>query len=145
MKQFFSSKAFLWIVIGAVALAVGYGFFVSGSPATQRALQFDLRRASDLQQISFAIDEYWARNAALPSALQDLQDQRYYYVESVEDPETGESYEYRKVAERSYELCAVFAMESGAVRAPLRFPSNAWEHGAGRACFELEVQPRLAP
>jgi len=83
MKQLFSSKVFLWVIIGVVVLAVGYGIFLVGSPATQRALQFDQRRTSDMQQISFAIDEYWARNQKLPETLEELQDSRYYFVESI--------------------------------------------------------------
>jgi len=145
MKQFFSSKVFLWAVVVAVVLAVGYGFFLTGSPATQRALQFDLRRVSDLQQISFAVDEYWARNQKLPEALEELQDSRYYFVSSLQDPETQEPYEYLVSGEKTYELCAVFSMSSTDDRQFLRFPSKAWEHEEGRVCFSLEIQPRVAP
>lgn len=146
MKQFFSSKVFFLLVAGAVASSIVYGIILSGSPGTQRALQLDQRRVSDVQQISYAIDEYWARNQALPATLEALQDSRYYAVQSLTDPETGEPYEYRVSGEKTYELCAVFSLSSENDRQPLRFPaSKAWEHEAERACFELEVQPRITP
>ena len=148
MKQLFSSKAFVWIIIGVVVLAVGYSIFLTGSPITQRLLQADQLRVSNLQQISFAIDEYWARNQKLPEMLGELQDSRYYFVESIADPITKEPYEYQVLGEKQYELCAVFDLASAESRAGLRFPSKVskvWEHGVGRTCFELEIQPRIVP
>ena len=148
LKQLFSSKVFVWIIIGVVVLAVGYGIFLAGSPATQRTLQFDQRRVSDLLQISFAVDEYWVRNDNLPEALVDLQDSRYYFVESIIDPATKELYEYQVLGEKQYELCATFELVSTESGAGLRSPSKmskVWEHGVGRTCFELEIQPRIIP
>ena len=149
MKQLFSSKVFVWVIIGVVVLAVGYGILLAGSPTTQRLLQSDQMRASNLQQISFAIDEYWVRNdESLPEALEDLQDSRYYFVESVADPITQEPYEYQVLGEKQYELCATFDLASAESKAELRFPykaSKVWEHGVGRICFELEIQPRISP
>jgi len=148
MKQLFSSKIFIWVVIGVMVLAVGYGIFLAGSPATQRSLQSDRLRESNLQQISFAIDESWARNQKLPETLEELQDSRYYFVESIVDPITKEPYEYLVLAEKQYELCATFDLASADGGAGLRFPSKVskvWEHGVGRTCFELEIQPRISP
>ena len=145
MKQFSSSRVFVWIIVGIVVLAVGYGVFLSGSPAKQRALQADERRVSDLQQISFGIDEYWARSQKLPETPEELRDSRYYFVESIIDPITAEPYEYRVVEEKKYELCAVFVLPSTDNKSSLRFPSSkAWEHEVGRTCFALEVQPRAS-
>lgn len=148
MRQIFSSKIFIWIIVGIIVLAVGYGIFLAGSPATQRALQSDKVRESHLQQISFSIDEYWARNQKLPETLEDLLDSRYYFVESIADPITKEPYAYMVLEGKQYELCAVFDLASQESGARLRFPSKAskvWEHGAGETCFELEVQPRQVP
>ena len=145
MKQFFSSKIFVWIIIGVVILAVVYGIFLAGSPTTQRSLQSDQMRASNLQQISFAIDEYWERNQKLPETLEELQDSRYYFVDSIVDPITKEAYEYQMLAEKQYELCATFDLASRDNRTLLRAPSKVWEHETGRTCFEFEIQPRISP
>ena len=141
MKQLFSSKVFVRIVIGVVVLAVGYGILLAGSPLKQRALQFDQRRISDLQNISSAIDMYWRNNEKLPLTFDDLKNQ-YSYIRSVVDPVTQESYEYNIRSETEYELCAVFEMDSldygvGVARKPFQEP---WTHGIGKTCFEREVQ-----
>ena len=145
MKQLFSSKVFVWIIIGVVVLVVGYGILLAGSPTTQRALQSDQIRASNLQQISFAIDEYWARNQNLPETLEELQDSRYYFVEAVFDPITKEPYEYQVLGEKQYELCATFDLASRDNRVSPRLSLKVWEHEKGRACFLLEIQPRISP
>ena len=141
MKQFFSSKVFVKIVIGVVVLAVVYGIFLAGSPSKQRTFQFDQRRISDLQNISSAIDTYWRNNEKLPLTFDDLKNQ-YSYIRSVVDPVTQESYEYNVRSEIEYELCAVFAMDSsdygaGMVRKTFLEP---WTHGVGKTCFKREVQ-----
>jgi len=145
--HFFQSRAFAFMIVGAVAASAAYGIFLSGTPAQQRILQFDQRRLSDLQQISYAIDEYWARNKAFPDNLETLQDSRYYFVQSLADPKTQEPYEYRATGEKTYELCAVFALSSAENGEFLRFsPSpKVWQHEAGRTCFSLEIQPRIVP
>lgn len=145
MRQLFSSRVFSWVIIGIVVLAVGYGIFLAGSPTTQRSLQSDQIRASNIQQISFALDEYWTRNQKLPELLEELQDSRYYFVESIADPITKEPYEYQVLGEKQYELCATFDLASGDDRTSPRFPSKVWEHEEGRTCFPLEIQPRIAP
>jgi len=148
MRHLFSSKVFVWIIIGVVVLAVLYGILLAGSPQAQRSLQSDQIKVSNLQQISFALDEYWARNQKLPETLEELQDSRYYFVESITDPITKEPYEYQVLGEKQYELCAIFDLASIDSGARLRFPSKmskVWEHGIGRTCFELEIQPRISP
>ncbi len=142
-------KLFSGFVIACVVLAAGYGFTLVGSPAQRRLIQFDERRASDLQSISFAIDAYWQRNKQLPSSFQDLGDQRYYYIQSVQDPKTGAPYEYRILGDVAYELCAVFETDSTELEHRERFPKpfseKAWDHEIGRTCFEIEVQKASVP
>ena len=139
MRQLFTSKVFVRIIIGVVVLAVGYGIFLSGSPQKQRAFQFDQRRISDLQNISSALNTYWKNNEKLPETFDDLKNQ-YSYIRSVVDPVTQEPYEYNIRSETDYELCAVFELDSldlGVARKPFLDP---WTHGVGKACFEREVQ-----
>ena len=147
MRQFFSSKFFVFLVVGVIVLAVGYGIFLAGSPATQRILQFDQRRVSDLQQISFAIDAYWGRNEKPPETLEDLKDSRYF-IRSITDPATEEPYEYRILSGTTYELCAVFEKDSFEQRKEFGkpFSEQVWEHGVGKTCFGREIREvRLIP
>ena len=136
-------KIFTAAVVATVTVVVVYGLTLVGTPASQRLLQFDERRVSDLQQITFAIDSYWERNKKLPETLENLQDPRYY-LQSITDAKTGMPYEYRIVSENAYELCALFETESSAQEnsraIPKPFSEQIWDHGIGRACFTLEVR-----
>ena len=141
------AKGFTGVVVAAVVLAVIYGLFQVGTPAQQRLLQFDERRVGDLESITYAIDSYWDRNQALPDALEQLHDSRYYYVQSVVDPKTGDPYEYRALDADSYELCATFETDSKAQESPSfarpPFSLENWQHGVGRACFAFDVRKPL--
>jgi hypothetical protein len=142
MKTLFSSKAFSWIVIGAVVIAVVYGITLAGSPGEQRLLQFDQRRVSDLQQISYAVERYWQLNEEFPASLEDLTGPQYG-VFSLVDPKTQEPYMYVVIGEREYELCAVFETDTSlTTRAPklVSVYGQSWDHGIGQTCFEFQVQ-----
>ena len=134
MRNLPGQRIFLGFVTLAVVLAVGYGAVLVGFPAEQRLLKFDARRVSDLQNISRNIDTYWGLNGEVPGALEDLQGRRYH-VESIEDPATGERYEYRATDSNQYQLCAVFATDSSQreQRVPRSFSAKVWDHGTGRA------------
>lgn len=147
MKIFFHSPIFLGAVICSVAAAVIYGMILVGSPAEQRQLQFDQQRTSDLQQIASAIQMYWDQQKKLPQGFDDLKQQQFAYIQSVQDPETRAPYEYRALGEKTYELCAVFATDSARyemkTKTPVPFSAEQWNHAKGRACFTREVQPLL--
>lgn len=147
MKTFFHSKIFLGAVICSVVAAVIYGMILVGSPAEQRQLQFDQQRTSDLQQIVSAIQMYWDQQKKLPQGFDDLKQQQFAYIQSVQDPETQIPYEYRITGEKTYELCAVFATDSSLYEAktktPTPFSAEQWNHVKGRTCFAREVQPIL--
>ncbi|MDO8655090.1 MAG: hypothetical protein Q7R48_01530 [bacterium] len=144
MKSFFHSPIFLGAVICGVLAAVIYGMTLVGSPGEQRALQFDQRRTSDLQQISSAVQIYWEQQKKLPQGFDDLRQQQFVYIESVQDPETQIPYEYRVLGEKTYELCAVFATDSSQYEAKTKastpFSAEQWNHVQGRTCFIREAQ-----
>ena len=139
------AKALALIVTLCVVAAIAYGIFSIGTPGKQRAVQLDQRRVSDLQQISYAVDAYWQRNNALPKSFDDLKNQQNYYIQSINDPKTGEPYEYQTFGEKSYKLCAIFESDSSQhaarFKAPISFSEQQWNHGAGRVCFE-KTTPR---
>lgn len=131
------------VAIVFVAVIV-YGFILLGSPSLQRAIKLDEQRVNNLQNISYAIDSYWERNRALPGMLNDLQGPAYW-VDSIQDPLSGEPYEYRAISEKKYELCATFQSRSKEQlpEYPRPFSQQIWDHEEGRSCFQLEAQERL--
>lgn len=137
---------FLYLSLAVAVLAIGVGLYMSGSPTRARAQRYDQQRTNDLQQISYALDQYWMTKSSLPTTLEDLLAARdQYYISSLRDPRTQEMYEYRQLTltgTGSYELCAVFETETGTSSAGLTRPMDPlfWQHGAGRTCFPLQVR-----
>ena len=126
----------------AILTAVIVGAVLLDSPAEARLRRLDERRVEDLRELAYAIDAYWTLEERLPSSLAELPDERGYLAELV-DPETGEPYEYRVLGEDSYELCAIFASETTEqFETPFQ---DAWFHGSGRKCFQLNVQDPERP
>jgi hypothetical protein len=130
------------MVIGVVAASVVGGLMLIGPPSTQRIRRLDARRVSDLQGIARTLDLYWTRHKALPTELGALAKEGGWEVAG-RDPESGLSYPYRLTGEKSFELCATFAMELvDQFRVPIESTSRVgmWAHGRGAQCFALEAQ-----
>jgi hypothetical protein len=139
---------FRYGTIALVALFVIGSFFLVGSPARQRVLRFDSMRSQHIQTIKYSVDSYYVQTGRLPGSLTELNDAPYYLGTSVTDPETGELYEYRATGEREYQVCATFGMSSDDTRfgtkttVPAEPNIFAYEHEAGRQCFELIAPER---
>jgi len=125
-------------VIATVAVvgAVAAGIYVLGSPSEERVLKLDDRRTADLTTLAGAVDIFWTRHQRLPESLDELRSEPVGRLE-LQDPSSGRAYEYRALAERSYEVCAVFERDSAARDSPAR-ADGLWAHGPGRQCFTRE-------
>ncbi|MBP9728331.1 MAG: hypothetical protein KBD27_03055 [Candidatus Moranbacteria bacterium] len=147
-------------VSALVVVGVMLGFFVSGSPTTQRNRTFDQTRVNNLSTLSRCIEQYAGSLGALPASLADLrQSSQYSYCASyMQDPETGVAYEYRVVTPSrvegagrvgEFELCATFSLPSVGVAESREFVSGidsqtAWsEHGTGRSCDTMRAKLSL--
>jgi hypothetical protein len=107
-----------------------------GSPADARLRRLDDQRVRHLKVLSSGIEEHWKRHGKLPASVVELALQPWQ--EAIErDPETRQPYEYEPRAERSYRLCAEFALASPEPRSPRE--REFWRHPAGRHCFDLEI------
>ena len=132
------------LVIAAVVVVVatlGYSVYLVGTPGQQRDVRLDERRVEDLRDISRNIDTYLELNGTMPESLEELRGPRFY-VNSIEDPETGARYEYRVFEGTQYELCAVFTTDSteGRRSESRSFSETVWDHGAGLTCFQLTAR-----
>ncbi len=146
---------FVWAVVAIVVAAVVYGFVAAGSPFAERMRRFDERRVQDLQNIQWQAVNYWQKKEKLPNQLYDLRDEISGFVPP-RDPESGNAYEYRVLADLKFELCATFATESSDEPASEPKPAGLgydgsymkptnWMHSAGRVCFERTIDPALYP
>lgn len=128
--RLFAAAVTLVVVATIVAAIV-----VLGPPGKQRQLRLDERRVADLIGIKNAVATYVRQHEALPSDLAALAKLPGVRIKQA-DPETGASYEYAVVDERSYRLCAVFATKSEGDRVAPPYFETGWAHEAGRQCFE---------
>ena len=137
--------------IGSTAVVIIVAFaslFFIDSPMTERMRRIDDRRLSDLQSISYGIDTFVLKNNhQLPESLDALvKDRDLGYLENqIKDPESKANYEYKKTGDKSYELCAIFALSTTEVENSkaddvYRAYGPAWDHPVGRHCFALEVR-----
>ncbi len=134
------------------------GFFIIGSPNTQRNIRLDNERVTHLQILQSGIINYWSLKNQLPAKLDDLKNNILLSIPS-RDPVTSKQYEYRVTGELSFELCAVFSREhaSGSsieYRAKSSYfpppsmpymppPNNNWQHTEGRFCFPYTIDKNL--
>jgi len=142
-----ASKRIGWVVTCIVLATVVSGFFVMGSPQKQRMLRDDEARINDLIYIQSQVTEYYRATASLPENLSELDDPLLgNYIPT--DPSTNAPYEYQKTGERSFMLCASFALPMSENPTNARSPwgySDDWQHGEGRTCFERTINPDRFP
>ncbi len=147
-----------YAAIGSSALiliSIIGGFFLIGSPATQRAIRLDQQRTNDLQTIQSQILNYWTQKAEIPKNLDTLKDPLFGYSAPV-DPQTQQSYEYSVKGVYEFELCATFLKKSDTAGHAGKYPypemamapyggdnpaNNIWNHEAGRVCFKRTIDP----
>ena len=138
-------RSFAAVASGVVLVTIVWGFVVAGSPGTARLHRFDDRRIEELQTISDEIEsaclgatryaplEERRLERPLPRTLEDVLELATRRRPEIQDPETGELYEYAMLDETRYRLCATFHAVRDEEYEPL------WNHPAGRHCFEFDV------
>jgi hypothetical protein len=161
----------IWFAVIAVVGVLGitvYSFTVIGSPTSQRNLRIDQRRLEDLQSIQWQVVSYWQQKEKLPEVLKDLSNPIGGYTVP-QDPEfqSGGLYEYKKIADKTFELCATFALplpkgwvpnstngiypttavrDSSVSSMPYQGSGNdTWDHQAGHTCYERTIDTDLYP
>ncbi|MEK7227763.1 MAG: DUF5671 domain-containing protein [Patescibacteria group bacterium] len=166
-----SKNVFLTTIASILVIfTVVYGFMVMGGPGSQRDLRLDQRRVEDLQSIQWQVISFWQQKEKLPASLDEFKNPISGFMVP-QDPEfeKGNAYEYKKVSEKSFELCAAFTLHipkgwvdyskggyGGGGIMPARdiavssmpYPggvNDSWDHQAGRTCFERTIDPELYP
>jgi hypothetical protein len=134
-----------------------------GSPKTQRNLRFDQKRIQDLQNIQYKIINFWQQKESLPKNLDELNNPISGEI-IPSDPEfqKGLIYEYKKIENKKFELCATFSLaspkgwvsdnynnnlpvKSSPISLPFEPKNESWKHDIGKTCFERTIDPDLYP
>ena len=158
-KQTAALKSYrIFAIVSAIVVVVSiiYSFSVMGLPQSQRALQLDETRISDLQNIQSQVTSYYQFKNTVPPSLATLINPISSYLMPV-DPETKLPYQYEKLASTSFKLCATFSAVGDnyvgiAQSQTVTFPdvpkndiNQNWKHEAGNVCFTRTIDPELYP
>lgn len=136
--------ALVLIMLGSVAM----GFFIIGSPTTQRNRRFDEQRVQNLQMIQEQVVNYWQRKNELPKQLTDLQDSISGF-NIPKDPDQSVKYEYVITGPLAFDLCSTFKTVSQDISnqavSPMGYDvyQQNWKHKAERTCFSRTIDPQL--
>ena len=151
------------VLVGGVSLVILVsiisGFFIVGSPATQRKMRFDDMRLNNLQSLQWEIVNFWQMKSRLPKTLAELNNNLSGFVPPL-DPETNASYEYKTKGAREFELCANFSKASPSLKDGVSATSRYmpimpepmgmygsgqqnWTHEIGKKCFTRTIDPDL--
>lgn len=141
------NRLFVAATFAIVFAGVAAAFTFLGTPSYERLVALDDARVTDLERIAALLHDTYP-NGNLPYRLSEGM--------TLKDPVTKRAYQYRRVDRKRYVLCAVFAAAESSDRGQ-QYPPGAqwlprdWPHGAGRACYELDVTasppepPRVLP
>lgn len=146
-------KIFIYTIIAIVAASIVGGFFIIGSPQSERMRRFDQQRVENLTILQSEIINYWMQKNHLPENLDILKNDITGFVPP-RDPENNNPYEYRAVTKLSFELCADFKTASPNTPTtviqtkPISTPyyagdSQNWAHDTGKTCFTRTIDPDL--
>jgi hypothetical protein len=132
-----------------LSLAVILATFVAGiiieSPLKARARRHDKIVVERLERIASALDNYYYDYQKLPDSLDEVvKNNRYYLDEDIlRDPVSRQPFEYEKISDNSYKICASF--ELGNRDEQGRYDDKRWLHDPGYQCFKKEVFVRVEP
>lgn len=130
------NRVFALVATTAVGAAVVAGFWVLGTPGRQRAILADQQRLQDLTTIAQGLHQDYLdqpEQYRLPETLSTR--------DRLQDPLTELPYEYQRLADRRYQLCASFDTDSRDYRLYTPSPRHRRqlrEHPQGRHCFEFD-------
>ena len=103
---------------------------------------------NDLQNIQRNLVGYYQKKGTLPATINELLDPISGVI-IPEDPQTGLPYEYKKISETSFQLCATFNLENTSNINPDLSPSSTtmdyWIHKSGNQCFDRTIDTELYP
>jgi hypothetical protein len=128
----------------AIALSVAGAIYVTGAPGQQRLQRLDERRLMDLSQLAMAVRRHAFHHGDMPADLAAATTGPGLDI-VVADPVTGTPYDYVRLDDRRFRLCATFATDTADLPGHTR-PSGGddWAHPAGHHCFDLKADPKLS-
>ena len=129
--------------IGACALVAAglvLAFLAIGTPAHNREIELDNKRTVALDEMAISIRARYHDRGRLPETLSADYESNAYVSNRFDDPESGRRYEYRRIDEHRFRLCAKFSAPSDPdVEVHPRVYQSDWPHPAGVFCKEYSI------
>lgn len=129
-----------WI---AVLAPLVWAFTIFESPSEARLRNIDEQLVSELQMVKGAVEEYARVNGGLPQSIQELEQRPEQYIRLDDLLLTQYGFEYHRVSQRQFELCALFERDNTEDRTANRYGyydwQTDWEHPMGNHCFDFEI------
>ncbi|MBN1569532.1 MAG: hypothetical protein JXA73_16935 [Acidobacteria bacterium] len=144
-----AAQAGFAIMLLAVLVTLGFGFWYAGSPMKARMLAQDAQRVEDLIRISNKVQLHYRNNGVLPESLDACDHNPATFVDQKRDRVTGQPYLYHVKDATHFEVGAGFALPSDpshpkSIGSRLwREEDGFWEHGAGPAIFTIDATRKM--
>jgi len=116
---------FGWAAAAVIVCAIIGGLFMVGSPSKARDEKIDAKRLQNMQMTARVISCYGDKTADLPETLASLQNifkndlalrggsPRCTNLKWATDPVSEQNFEYKRLSETSFQLCANFLRPTG--------------------------------
>ncbi|MBD5633961.1 MAG: hypothetical protein IAI49_05725 [Candidatus Eremiobacteraeota bacterium] len=141
------TKASAFFIGACVLVATGLvlAFLTIGTPAHNREIELDAKRIEGLDEMGTSIRTRYGEGGRLPKALPSDFEANPYLRREFDDPETGRRYEYRRIDDDRFQLCADFSAPSDSEGDDHpRASSMSWPHPAGFFCKAYSTRRGLA-
>ncbi|MEL6160261.1 MAG: hypothetical protein AAFQ40_16700 [Cyanobacteria bacterium J06623_5] len=135
-----TDQAFAAISLLTVAAGVVAAFWLLGSPGKQRLIALDRTRLTNLRDIAYELEaQVTGFNSGAENPLPETLPSTVSGVEIGRDPLTDAPYEYIRLSDTTYQLCATFATASENDPLIQQKVAEWWQHPAGRHCFDFDA------
>lgn len=124
--------------------------FLIAPPWTGREAYLDQEQLGRMRTIKYALDKTYLDQKNLPSKLEDLHSEFVKSRLDIQDVNTEQPYEYKKISASSYELCGQFLTDYDVYRRFQRYNDELIQgqpHQKGRTCYVIDLSlkdPRVS-
>ena len=136
-KKSLTIKLFFIGSLALVIIAFVSAWFFVESPVNARNRRLDQKLINNISNLEGSINSYLSSEEKLPENLDQLANNENFYLNKniLIDPETKAPIEYKKLSEKSFELCANFRTDN---RKDEIFYSNK-SHDTGYQCLKGNI------
>ena len=139
---------FFYSSLAAILITLIASFFTIDPPSLTRNYRADGQTINKLNNVYYAIDDFYRNENDVPNSINELLAQKTYPLAEDDIINTGadKKIEYTRISNTEYTLCTDFLADT-AENDQYYYEGNSarWNHEKGYKCFELEVTKAQTP